>query len=160
MSYRRACYTCQKHRNTDDKTAVCECEGEFNVSAAAQANLPHQTRPLHPTSHGSVVECIVNGMTMALSSDHRSHFAHYATFLFDKPALIDSYNHWMQSWATRLNHRLASSFQTSVAEIARAVAQRHTPSRPNMDGDEEQDSFTQSIGVEYFVAQLREVYLV
>ncbi|ETW03882.1 hypothetical protein H310_04312 [Aphanomyces invadans] len=240
MSYRRACYTCQKHRNTDDKTAVCECEGEFNVSAAAQANLPHQTRPLHPTSHGdamswtmendlravfrfildspilvfsrhfqaiekcfiqlvlghhpqprpsilagllesshphhppstgtwqdvefdrlvgSVVECIVNGMTMALSSDHRSHFAHYATFLFDKPALIDSYNHWMQSWATRLNHRLASSFQTSVAEIARAVAQRLTPSRPNMDGDEEQDSFTQSIGVEYFVAQLREVYL-
>ncbi|OQR83219.1 hypothetical protein ACHHYP_14947 [Achlya hypogyna] len=37
MSYRRACYHCQKHRESDSEAVatpspgVCECEGEFNV---------------------------------------------------------------------------------------------------------------------------------
>ncbi|OQR90170.1 hypothetical protein THRCLA_09417 [Thraustotheca clavata] len=37
MSYRRACYHCQKHREADNEglstpsSGVCECEGEFNV---------------------------------------------------------------------------------------------------------------------------------
>ncbi|KAF0685124.1 Aste57867_22949 [Aphanomyces stellatus] len=59
MSYRRACYFCQKHRASstqDSKATQCECEGEFNTSkdmslpplaSPCTAVLPHD-RPLRP----------------------------------------------------------------------------------------------------------------
>ncbi|ETV65759.1 hypothetical protein, variant 2 [Aphanomyces astaci] len=234
MSYRRACYACQKHRNHTASTK-CECEGEFNVSSTSAPSPPppststtSQERPLSSTaiendlrsilhcvqltplgalvrylpaieshlarlvlghnykvaasllaslvhasphrrtclllppssSHmfvghqgeqqvdGLVVECVLQALTSAFSNNYRTHFGHYATFLFDKPALIDAYNHWVAWWSSQVTHRLASHSNASLAELARRI-NKHAAS----------PMLSMSDGVEYFVAQLREVYL-
>ncbi|ETV65769.1 hypothetical protein, variant 4 [Aphanomyces astaci] len=58
MSYRRACYFCQKHRvpsslplDASPMSSACECEGEFNISthhpAHTQPCTPQHTSTLH-----------------------------------------------------------------------------------------------------------------
>ncbi|RHY20642.1 hypothetical protein DYB25_002514, partial [Aphanomyces astaci] len=97
---------------------------------------------------GLVVECVLQALTSAFSNNYRTHFGHYATFLFDKPALIDAYNHWVAWWSSQVTHRLASHSNASLAELARRI-NKHAAS----------PMISMSDGVEYFVAQLREVYL-
>ncbi|OQS07169.1 hypothetical protein THRCLA_00821 [Thraustotheca clavata] len=53
MSYRRACYTCQKHRESENNLnpSICDCEGEFNVNKRKKVSRSKSPSPVGSPVH-------------------------------------------------------------------------------------------------------------
>ncbi|CAK4929051.1 unnamed protein product [Aphanomyces euteiches] len=128
------------------------------VSAPASPLLPQLLRPSYqrPTmtpEMQSLLACLVDcvALTFKLAQQNRQNFSHYAAFLFDRKALNESFTHWLHSQYELLNDHVGRTFHTSISSIALQIRQsswqfdellQHHPST-----------------FEYYVAQLREVYL-
>ncbi|KAF0685125.1 Aste57867_22950 [Aphanomyces stellatus] len=103
----------------------------------------YQRPPLSPDMHAllaSAMDCMLHAL--AFIPQNRENFRHYAAFLFDRKALGESYVHWLQSYYDLLNSRVDV---TAVAKQARQTSRQIDSMRPSC--------------FEYYVAQLREVYL-